>query len=503
MPVEQGAYDAVSYPGFAYADTHPDRLAVMGMLHGLEPAAVESCRVLEIGCNEGANLIPMAYAIPGGEFVGFDLAGVPVARGQQRIRELGLTNIRLFQADLMDAGDELGRLGYRFDYVIAHGVYAWVPEPVRDRMLTLCREQLEANGIVFISYNALPGGYVRSMVGDILRQRGTGTGDAGERVREGLELLQLVTDSRPKGDPIRVLLEREAKHLQQRDSRVIYHDELCRESRAVSFSEFIAHAAAHGLQYVSESALPPPTDPCFQPQIAAKAEAIAGGDRVAQEQILDFARMRTYRETLLCHADCRVSGDLRLDALGKLRLSSQASASAGEGAVLRVFTLPGGIRMESRDAGTVVLMERLIEAWPESVPWLRVEEMLAEAEIAMDGEFFRLLARLVVARMVELHAWAAPVSCRIAERPRASAVSCQEAAEQDNTVTLLHGTLHLRDAMVRRILLLLDGTRDRAGLMAALREGYPEVSEAKLAERVEAGLRVLEQSGVLLAEDRL
>ena len=105
MPIEQDAYDVVAYPGFAYPDTHPDRLAVMGLLHGLEPAAVECCRVLEIGCNEAANLIPMAYAIPGSEFVGFDIAGQPIARGQQRIRDLGLSNITLFQANLMDVDE--------------------------------------------------------------------------------------------------------------------------------------------------------------------------------------------------------------------------------------------------------------------------------------------------------------------------------------------------------------------------------------------------------------
>src|SRR6185312_2386947 len=137
MPIERDPYDAVAYPGHAYPDTHPDRMAVMGLLHGLEPAAVEHCRVLEIGC---------------GEFVGFDLAELPVARGQRRIGELGLANIRLFQADLMDVRG-LGQ----FDYVIANGLYAWVPEAARDRLLAICREHLAPNGLAFVSYNTLPG----------------------------------------------------------------------------------------------------------------------------------------------------------------------------------------------------------------------------------------------------------------------------------------------------------------------------------------------------------
>src|SRR5271154_3061941 len=101
---EKDAYDVVAYPSFPYPDTHPDHLAAMAILHGLSPAPVERCRVLEIACNEGANLIPMAHAIPGSEFVGFDLARLPIERGQARIRELALTNVRLFESNLLDVG---------------------------------------------------------------------------------------------------------------------------------------------------------------------------------------------------------------------------------------------------------------------------------------------------------------------------------------------------------------------------------------------------------------
>src|SRR5215472_2970661 len=138
LSTPQNTYDAVEYPGYAYAHTHPDQLALMSLLYGLEPAPVATCRVLEVACNEGGNIIPMAYAIPRAQFVGFDLAPECIHRGQERINTLGLKNIRLFQADLLKVGTELGE----FDYIIAHGLYAWVPEPVRDRLLALSGELL-------------------------------------------------------------------------------------------------------------------------------------------------------------------------------------------------------------------------------------------------------------------------------------------------------------------------------------------------------------------------
>lgn len=88
-------YDSVPYPSVAFLQTHPDRLAVLGTLHGMNPPAVKHCRVLEMGCGDGSNLIPMAYGLPGSEFVGVDLAAKPVECAQQRIRRLGAKNIRI------------------------------------------------------------------------------------------------------------------------------------------------------------------------------------------------------------------------------------------------------------------------------------------------------------------------------------------------------------------------------------------------------------------------
>jgi SAM-dependent methyltransferase len=497
MSTEQEAYDRVAYPCFAYPDTHPDRLAVMAMLHGLSPAPVERCRVLEIGCNEAANLIPMAYAIPGSEFVGFDVAGEPIARGQRRIDELGLSNIRIFQADLTEVDESLGQ----FDYIIVHGIYAWVPEPVQDRLLAVCKRLLAPDGIAFVSYNALPGGHLRNLMREILLVGAAGEEDAARSVTRGQEFLQFVIASRKPDDPFRAVLERQAKQMETRDVVAIYHDELGREHRPVSFRDFAAHAGLHGLQYVNEATLPFPNDPCFQPEQTAVAERIGGDNRIAQEEIFDLIRMRMYRETLLCHAERAVSPVVNVEAFLRLRFGCDAKSAPGEGEVLRVYTQPGGLQMKSSHPNTVRLMEMLIESWPRSIPYAELEERLGAEGVVFDAEFFALMLRLIVARFVRLHAWQAPVSSHIEERPRASASSRQEAGMHDQVATLLHLSLRFEDQRVRCFLMMLDGTRDRSDLVVALKGRYPEIPETALVEGIEPNLRLLHHAGVLLAED--
>src|ERR1043165_8285547 len=93
-------YDQVRYSNFPYAQTHPDRLATVAMLHGLEPPDPFHARVLEIGCGAGGNLMAMASATPGIRAVGVDLAAVAIEEGRTVVAEVGLDNVDLRQGDV-------------------------------------------------------------------------------------------------------------------------------------------------------------------------------------------------------------------------------------------------------------------------------------------------------------------------------------------------------------------------------------------------------------------
>src|ERR1700694_5200633 len=104
----QTAYDELPYPGGPFAQTHPDHLATIATLFGITPPAIERCRVLELGCGDGANLIPIAFALPESSFTGIDLAGSAIECGQKLIEAVGLGNIRLQQLDVMDVNAHFG-----------------------------------------------------------------------------------------------------------------------------------------------------------------------------------------------------------------------------------------------------------------------------------------------------------------------------------------------------------------------------------------------------------
>jgi hypothetical protein len=467
----------------------------MAILHGLSPAPVARCRVLEVACSDGANLIPMAYAIPTSEFVGFDLARLPIERGQARIRELGLSNLRIFAGDLLEVGPELGR----FDYIIAHGLYAWAPEPVRDRLLALCSELLSDHGVAFVSYNAKPGGYLRSMIRDMMLFGGKGTEDPTQQVTEGLKFVHFLAGSLPENDVYRALLESQLQRMEKHQPAAIRHDELAGQYHPVHFADFAEHGRRHGLQYLCEAKLPPPTDPVYRTDLQSALESAAGDSILRREQFLDFVRMRSYRETLLCREGLKLRRDSSAENFRRLLIATQTTPAAGAVGGAAAFMLPGGIKMESNHPGVKALLVEAGKAWPHAVRLEELEPHLAGAGLALDAQGAALIFRLAVAKMIEFRTWNPPLAQGVPERPKASRVSRQEAKTRDTATSLLHLSVSLEDPKLRCLLKLLDGTRTRGELLQAMAAEMPETAVAELEEGLEAALRNFYLAGVLEA----
>ena len=146
-------YDAVPYRHGAVPDSHPARIGAIARLLGIPAAPPDRCRVLELGCGEGMNLLPLAERFPKSEFVGVDFSAKQIAVAEAAREACGIGNARFVCADLRAWKPD----GGAFDYVIAHGVYSWVPAEVRDRLLALCAGALSPNGVAYVSYNTLPG----------------------------------------------------------------------------------------------------------------------------------------------------------------------------------------------------------------------------------------------------------------------------------------------------------------------------------------------------------
>ncbi len=492
-------YDEVYYPGYAYPGTHPDHLASVAYLFGLNPTLADRCRVLEIGCGDGANLIPMAYSYPHSRFVGIDLAELAINRGLSVVEELALQNISLIRMNLRDLGEALGR----FDYIIAHGVYSWIPGELQDRLLEVCRENLSPEGVVFISYNIYPGSHIRQMIREILRFHVQSAPDPATRVSQARALSALLEDALCSNDARGLLMKEEWHRILQRAPGALYHDELAEISLPVYFHEFVERAATHGLQYLADSELFTMFD-CGMSDQARQAMSELEDQRILREQYLDFVRIRRFRQTLLCHQEIAVRGKPLRERLQHLRFSSRAKVEASNADLGEEkegkFRGPGGGLLISVHPAMKELMLALISRWPCSIPFSELLSLIdshlgdppAKDPVSLMEE---VLSAALETGVLELGMCETRVTRDPGEKPSVSRVARFQATEGEVMTNMRHMPVRVPDDAERKMIQLMDGTRDRW----TLAQEYSRLSgrEADL----DAFLRELGSSALLLSSD--
>jgi SAM-dependent methyltransferase len=498
------AYDEIIYPTRPHADTHPDRLATIATLFGMAPAPVERCRFLEIACGDAGNLIPMAYELPRSEFVGFDLAARPIEMGERAAARLGLSNVTLSRLDLNDFPPSAGR----FDYIVAHGLYSWVPGPVRDRLLALIGAHLAPHGVAFVSYNVYPGCYVRRMLWEMLKFHTDHLDNPQSRIAEARALTALIGSSRDQQGAQGAFLKADLEGLLQREAGHFFHDDLADINDPVYFHQFVDHASQHGLQFLGEAELKTMGYGGLEQETR---QVLAELDPLTREQYLDFVRLRRFRQTLLCRSDVPLERTVSPEQIARLLLAEPP------GMRVRVHKSeeigPAASSAEAPAAETArspeeKLLQAMLDALHDASPRrLELTELMARVGAGAEGEtlkrlgsdaFRQLALGAAQAGALELHVHAPALVLEPGERPVASPIARLQ-IESDNIVTsLCHDSVKLDDAVSPRVLALLDGTRDRTALRAELADVLDGDDEQSRADALDACLANLARLALLI-----
>jgi SAM-dependent methyltransferase len=494
------SYDEFPYLSFPFPQSHPDRLATIGWLFGMEPARVESCRVLEVGCASGGNLLPMAASLPGSQFVGVDFSPVQIDRGVADAKALGLTNVELLAMDIMDFSEAHGE----FDYIIAHGVYSWVPNAVQERLLAICARQLRPAGIAYVSYNTLPGWRMRSVVRDAMTYHTRGLAEPAQRVAQARAVLEFLAES-VKGDTSAygVALRTEAEHVRKQADYYILHDHLEEVNEPLYFHQFIERAARHGLGYLGEANFGTMLGSGFSQQVNETLARVAP-DVLKREQFIDFLRARNFRETLLVHRNVQLTRKISPQSVMALRVASRANPVRPEpdlqSNAIEEFKSPeGAVQTPNRlsKAALVTLAER----WPVSMGFneldavARVRAGLPGAStLEQRGRLASEILQCYAAGVLELHYAKSPFVVELGERPVGSALARLQASRGNPATTLRHehGTF---SGDTLRLFLLLDGTRTRSEIAAQV---WPGVPESKALPEVDAALNHLARLALMI-----
>lgn len=301
--VQQTIYSELGYKSMPFPYTTPATLEAYAALVGVSAPNPKTARVLELGATYGGNIISQALFNPDATFVGIELSQEQVEKGNEVIANAGLTNVSLIQSDIASIGSEIGT----FDYIIAHGVYSWVDDGVKEALLRLIDEHLAEDGIAYISYNTYPGWHTMEEVRQLMMfsNRDKAQFNHKEKVLHGKTIGSIVGSQILKYDNLK---ERNSKFLgalrsvMQKDEYYVGHDHLEPNNDPVYFYQFNDHLEAHNLAYLCDADLTLSMVRSFDADIADTLDKLALNDHVAQEQYLDFMLDTTFRKSIICKA---------------------------------------------------------------------------------------------------------------------------------------------------------------------------------------------------------
>lgn len=317
------SYDNFLYVSKAFPNTNINSLLAKGKIYGLTPAPLKGARVLELGSSCGGNIIPQALYYPEATFTGIDLSPVQVQHGNDLIQSMGLTNVTLLEKNIMDIDDDFGT----FDYILVHGIWSWVPDVVKDKILTICNRNLSDRGIAYISYNTYPGWKRLEQLRDIMlySEKHAPNDSLKDRTVYTKNVLKLIAETMKMDERSRVQSDYKINNINrviESNDYYVGHEYLEPFNDPVYVSQFVERAERLGCTYVGDESLQRSFITWLDDAVVENIKALSQGNHVDKEQYYDYVYDTQFRMALLTkpkNADKIIRNEtVTIDTLNKL-----------------------------------------------------------------------------------------------------------------------------------------------------------------------------------------
>jgi SAM-dependent methyltransferase len=300
----------------------------------------------ELGCGRGLTATVLAATHPTGRFVGVDLMPAHIADARQLAADCGLGNLEFHNADFALA--DLGTM--RFDYIVAHGVYAWIDGASQAALRRLIDRHLAPGGLVYLSYNAMPGWAADMPLQHLLLALGaTMPGDSIARFSAAAELVGRITAAGAPSlaaSPIAAQLET----IEERHARAyLAHEYLAPHWQPLFVGEVRKTMAEIGLVPVGSATFADNFDSFVLR--AAERDVLALVDTEERELVRDFLTHRRFRRDVFGRDVATLDDDERRQRLCAMRYALACPADAVE---FTTRTPAGQIRFDNPAARAIV-----------------------------------------------------------------------------------------------------------------------------------------------------
>jgi len=368
--VQQAAAQALALPLNGRASAQ--YLRAVAKMYGMDTPVLETARVLTLGCDTGANLLPFCAAWPNSSVIGIDIEAESIAQGQELIARSGLTNLQLYCLQL----DELlGVSPGEQDYIILQGMFTLLDSATREAVLAWCKQHLSPNGLIALTWPCYPGARSEETLRDAMLLHSSLATTEEEKVNSARAAATWLSLGMSDDNPLRaglLPLLAEIDTLTDTELSLKYLSGLNEAAYLVDFNQMVER---NGLVYLGD-AEPLTEIPAHHGATVEQLHRTISpqASKVVSQQYLDVAINRQQRFSLLV-------GEQHRDCVLPLPNKKQIKELNWAGSFQRLFkdnkpqnaliTATGSL-MTTDHALTLRVLDALGEVWPMSLSFSQI-----------------------------------------------------------------------------------------------------------------------------------
>ena len=147
----------VDYTHGFYREQSPTHLGYLCLMQGIQPPGLgtESPGLLRARLRPGPDDEPAGGRQSAIQFYATDFNPSHIAGARSLAQAAKLKNVHFADDSFIEFLDRKELPD--FDYITLHGIYSWISPENRQAIVQFIRRKLKPGGIVYISYNAMPG----------------------------------------------------------------------------------------------------------------------------------------------------------------------------------------------------------------------------------------------------------------------------------------------------------------------------------------------------------
>ncbi|MGO1119841.1 class I SAM-dependent methyltransferase [Rhodovibrionaceae bacterium A322] len=310
----------IPYTHSFFRELSPTFLNYCALMLGVEPPQTrEGFTYLELGSGNGVTTNMLAATHPQGEFYGVDFMPAHTKFSAKVSANAKLDNVTFLERSFEDIAKGMEDLP-RFDYITFHGIYSWISEENRHYMVDVIRRYLKPGGLVYCSYNSMPGWTAMAPIQWLLETLShTYEGDSSERAGKALEFVNEMRESefgffKYYNDIVSDRLDKLKNH----KPSYIAHEYLNGSWHPLFFKQVMAEMASGKMDFVGQAAataaFPGLNYPPKSLELADKVE-----DPILRETILDFMSNNQFRRDIFSKAASRLPIQTSMERLMEYR----------------------------------------------------------------------------------------------------------------------------------------------------------------------------------------